>query len=155
MKYTTKTEYGLVCLVYMARHGANGEMITINNIVTKEQFSSSYIEKIFQKLRAANIVNAHHGKQGGYTLARHPSQIKMKEVIDALEGSTFDIYCKPQVRKQIVCTHFCMCSVRPVWEQTKGMLDQFFGSVTLEMIAKEEGEATALVHEKSDEISKK
>ncbi len=154
MKYTTKTEYGLVCLVYMTRH-IDREVITVNDIVKREQFSPSYIEKIFQKLRAANIVRAHHGKQGGYALARHPSKITMKEIINALEGGTFDVFCKPKIRRHIVCTHFCMCAVRPVWERTKKMLDDFYDLITLEMIAKDEAVAKALVQEKSESITKK
>ena len=54
MRFTTKTEYGLVCLTYMARH-SNGEMhpITIKELVGAEDFSAAYIEKILQSLRAA------------------------------------------------------------------------------------------------------
>ena len=61
MRYTTKTEYGLVCLAHVARH-PQGDSMTIKEIAEKEQFSSAYIEKIFQSLRAANIVLSHSGK---------------------------------------------------------------------------------------------
>ena len=118
MRFTTKTEYGLVCLVYMARH-PEIQIFTINDIVKTEQMSTTYIEKIFQQLRAAGIVTAQHGKQGGYSLARHPSQIIIKDIIEALEGQTFDIYCAPDLRNEIVCTHFPSCSVSPIWKKTK------------------------------------
>ena len=150
MKFTTKTEYGLVCLIYMARH-TTADMVTIKEIVSRERFSATYIEKILQKLRAANIVISHQGKQGGYALARPASQITLKEIIEVLEGgSTFDIhtfgvFCEPVIRKNIVCTHFSMCGLRPVWRKTKELLDHFYGSVTLEMIAKEENEVKHLV----------
>src|SRR3989338_6965045 len=150
MRFTTKTEYGLVCLTYMARYHPEG-MITIKEIVKNEQFSSTYIEKILQKLRSSNIVVSHQGKQGGYKLARRPSEITLKEIIDALEGGhtfdirTFAVYCKPDLRQKIVCTHFSMCGLRPVWEKTKELLDQFYGSVTLDIIAKAEHEVKSLV----------
>lgn len=144
MKFTTKTEYGLNCLVYMARQGA-GEVITIRDISQKERFSTSYIEKILQRLRSAHIVVSHQGKKGGYALARHPSEITLKEIIEALEGETFEVYCEPEVREHIVCTHLCMCGIRSVWAKTKSILDGFYGSVTLETIAKEEEEAEALI----------
>lgn len=149
MRYTTKTEYGLVCLVYMAKH-SSAELVTIKEIAEKEHFSPTYIEKIFQTLRSANIVNSHPGKQGGFSLARDPSEITLKEIIEALEGGTFDIFCEPEVREHIVCTHFCMCGVRPVWAKTKEMLDHFFNSITLEMVAKEEKEAKPLIAAKGD-----
>ena len=140
MRYTTKTEYGLVCLVYIARKGSKGS-VTIKEIAEKEQFSPAYIEKIFQGLRVANIVLSHPGKQGGFSLSRDPSQITLKEIIEALEGQTFDVFCEPDVRDNIVCTHFGMCGIRPVWDKTKELLDSLYGSLTLEMIAKGELEA--------------
>ena len=150
MRFTTKTEYGLVCLIYMARH-TPGETVSIKEIVKNERFSITYIEKILQKLRSADIVVSHQGKQGGYALDRPPSQITLKEIIEALEGGhtfdvrTFDIFCNPVLRQKIVCTHFSMCSLRPVWETTKKLLDDFYSSVTLEMIAKGENEVKSLV----------
>ena len=144
MKFTTKTEYGLNCLVYMA-HQEPGEVLTIKDISQKERFSISYIEKILQRLRLARIVVSHQGKKGGYALARRPSEITLKEIIEALEGGTFEVYCEPQVREHIVCTHLCMCGIRSVWAKTKNILDEFYGSVTLEMIAKEEEETQALI----------
>jgi len=140
MRFTTKTEYGLNCLVYMARHNSGG-VVTIKDLAVQEHFSLPYIEKILQRLRSAKIVVSHQGKKGGYTLARRPSEITLKEIIEALEGVTFDVYCEPEVREHIVCTHFCMCGIRPVWAKTKEILDEFYGSLTLETIAKEEEEA--------------
>lgn len=136
MKFTTKTEYGLNCLVHMARRKP-GETVTTKDLAVKEHFSVPYIEKILQRLRSARIVVSHQGKNGGYSLARDPSKITLKEVIEALEGSTFDVYCEPKVREQIVCTHLCLCGIRPLWARTKELLDQFYDSITLETITKE------------------
>ena len=144
MKFTTKTEYGLNCLVYMARQGP-GEVVTIKDIAERERFSTPYIEKILQRLRSAHIVVSHQGKKGGYALARSPSEITLKGIIEALEGGTFEVYCEPQIREHIVCTHLCMCGIMSVWAKTKDLLDGFYGSVTLEMIAKEEQEVQALI----------
>lgn len=144
MRFTTKTEYGLNCLVYMARQTPD-EVVTIKDMADREHFSTAYIEKILQKLRSSRIVNSHHGKKGGYVLARRPSEITLKDVVEALEGKTFDVFCEPQVREQIVCTHYCLCGIRPVWAKTKELLDHFFSSVTLEMLAKEEREAQTLI----------
>lgn len=130
MKYTTKTEYGLIGLLYMAKHGGI-QPITIKELAGAENYSRPYVEKIFQNLREANIVRAQHGNQGGYVLARAPEKITMKEIIEALEGQTFEVYCEPEAREQIVCTHYCACGVKPVWQKAKKLLDEYFGSVTL------------------------
>ena len=135
MRFTTKTEYGLVCLTYMARHSdGTPHPITIKELVGAEDFSPAYIEKILQSLRAAKIVNAVHGSRGGYVLARSPAEITVKEVIDALEGATFDVFCEPDVRKEITCTHFSLCGIKPLWGKTKETLDHFYEAITLEML---------------------
>ena len=137
MRYTTKTEYGLICLTYLANN-PNKKVVNLSEIIQNEHFSHTYIEKIMQNLRASNIVKSHQGKQGGYSLIKKPSQITLKEIIEALEGTTFDIFCDPSNRDGIVCTHFYSCGVRPIWKKTKELLDNFFRTTTLEMIAQEE-----------------
>jgi Rrf2 family protein len=121
----------------MARRGdLTLDPVSIKEIVTAEQYSQAYTEKILQNLRTAGIVAAQHGNQGGYVLARHPSEITFKEIVEALEGHTFDVFCEPDIRKEITCTHFNLCGVKPVWQKTKDILDQFYASVTLDMMAK-------------------
>lgn len=137
MRFTTKTEYGLVCLVYMARH-PEADLVTINKMVAGEEMSETYLEKIFLSLREGHIVAAHPGRNGGYSLARPPQEITLREIIEALEGQTFEVFCEPEVRKDIVCTHFPACSVMPVWMKTKELLDDFYGSITLDMLAKDQ-----------------
>ena len=135
MKFTTKTEYGLICLVYMAQHQGK-KPLTAREIVTDESYSIAFIEKILQALRKAGIVDAHHGMQGGYTLAKSPSEITFKDIVVALEGATFEVFCEPDLREKIVCTHFPACGVKSIWHQTKIVLDNFFDSITLESIVK-------------------
>lgn len=135
MRFTTKTEYGLICLLYMAQH-EGVKPVTAKEIVTGEQYSIAFIEKILQKLRKANIVKAHHGIQGGYTLAKDPTEITFKDIVVALEGGTFEVFCEPENREKIVCTHFSACGVKSIWHQTKEVLDTFFDSITLQSIVK-------------------
>ncbi len=135
MRFTTKTEYGLICLIYMANH-AELHPVTIREIVKKERYSQTFTEKILQRLRGAKIVSAQHGNQGGYMLARPAAEITLREIVEALEGHTFDVFCEPDIRSHIVCNHYSACGVMPVWNRTKELLDDFYGSVTLEMLAK-------------------
>ena len=138
MRFTTKTEYGLFCLIHMAK-SAEFNPTTVRDIVKDENYSSAYTEKILQSLRAANIVHSQQGNHGGYTLARRPSDITFREIIEALEGQTFDVFCgEPREKNEIVCNHFPLCGVKPVWRKTKELLDNFYDSITLDMLAKNE-----------------
>lgn len=138
MRFTTKTEYGLFCLIHMATNDSELNPITVKDMIRDEHYSQTYVEKILQALRQANIVVSVQGSQGGYRLARRPSEITLKEVVEALEQQTFDIFCAPQMRKDIVCNHFPLCSVKIIWEKTKELLDNFYQGITLEMIARKE-----------------
>jgi Rrf2 family protein len=131
-------------MIYLARKPEE-VLVTSKEIAAEENYSVTYIEKILQGLRLANLIIAHHGNQGGYSLSRKPSEITVRQIIDALEGSTFDIFCEPQVRDDIVCTHICMCGAKPVWKKTKEILDRFYDSITLETLAKTPAEAQNLI----------
>jgi len=144
MRFTTKTEYGFVCMAYLARHNERG-CVSLKEMLKSEQYPMPYVEKILQALRRAKLVKSHQGNQGGYALAKHPSEITVKQIIDALEGSTFEVFCTPQTREEIVCTHFCLCGIKPVWRKTKQLLDQFYSSITLEMLMKNEIEIQHLL----------
>lgn len=142
MRLTTKTEYGLVCLIHMARH-PSADLMTMRQLVKVEHFSMTYLQKIFQKLADSNIVKSQKGKQGGYALARDPARITLREIIEALEGHTFEVFCTPQVREKIVCNHLSLCGITPVWNKTKELLDTFYSSVTLAMLAEDPAKAVS------------
>ena len=152
MRFTTKTEYGLVCLIYMANSAKSDpeDLVTIKDIVRAERFSEPYVAKILNKLRVGKIIASHQGKQGGYALAKPASEITLKQVIEALEGQTFDVFCRPKIRHEIVCTHFNLCGLMPIWNRTKEVLDQFYSSVTLEMMTKNgEPHVQPVAHERN------
>ena len=132
-------------MIDIARHGGDRACLSIKEIAGRENYPVPYIEKILQALRQAELVKAHHGNQGGYSLAKKPSEITLKHIIDALEGGTFDVFCAPKTREDIVCTHFCLCGIKPVWRKTKKILDDFYDSVTLEMMTKDELEVKGLM----------
>jgi len=135
MRYTTKTEYGIICLIYLARHDEAGQVVPIKEIVSEEQYSLPFVEKIFQQLRGAGIVESHQGFQGGFRLARSPESITLKHIIDALEGTTYSIFCEPDIREGIVCTHLSKCGLNVIWHKSKELLDEFYQSINLKTLA--------------------
>lgn len=137
MRYTTKTEYGVICLAHMAKKEWPSGTSTAKEIAEHEGFSIPFTEKILQALRRADVVASQQGNKGGWTLTRPPSQITLKQIIEALEGSTFETFCDPKRRGSIVCTHFSICKLKPIWYQTKNILDDHYGAITLETIAED------------------
>lgn len=136
MRYTTKTEYGVICLAHMAKKPWPGAS-TAKEIAAHEGFSVTFTEKILQGLRRAGIATSQQGNKGGWTLTRPSSEITLKEIIEALEGSTFEAFCDIKHRKSIVCTHFSLCKLKPVWYKTQKTLDELYQTITLQMIAED------------------
>ena len=144
MKYTTKTEYGLICMIHMAQQ-APEKRFTIKELAAQENYPVPYIEKILQALRHGGLVASYSGHNGGYALAKPPAQITLRHIIDVLEGSTFDIFCNNDVREDIVCNHICMCGAKPIWHRTKEILDRFYDAITLDTLAKSQAEVQHLM----------
>ena len=144
MRYTTRTEYGLICMIYLANHTV-ADHITIKELAAQENYPVPYIEKILQALRQAGLVTSQQGSHGGYVLSRKSSEITMKDIVEALEGSTFDIFCQSNVREDIVCNHICLCGAKPIWKETKHLLDNFYGALTLEMLARPQAEVQSML----------
>lgn len=136
MRYTTKTEYGVICLAHMAKKPWPGASIA-KEIAEHEGFSVTFTEKILQGLRRAGITTSQQGNKGGWALTRPSAEITLKEIIEALEGSTFEAFCDIKHRKSIVCTHFSLCKLKPVWYKTKKKLDELYQTITLQMIAED------------------
>ncbi len=136
MRYTTKTEYGVICLAHMAQKPWPGTS-TAKEIADHEGFSVTFTEKILQGLRRAGITTSQQGNKGGWALTREPSAITLKEIIEALEGSTFEAFCDIKHKKSIVCNHFSLCKLKPVWYKTQKTLDDLYQTITLEKIAED------------------
>jgi Rrf2 family protein len=138
MRLTTKSEYALVCLKAVCSRSANTP-ISVGELSEREQMPKDYIEQILIKLREAGIMQSVKGVNGGYLMMRSPSQVTLKEVIEAVEGNVYEVFCEPSVRERIVCTHYKgLCSVRPVWERLQNMIEQFFASITLDALLLDE-----------------
>lgn len=137
MKLTTKTEYALICLKYLCEH-PSGKPISVSEMAESERLPKDYIEQIFVKLRRSGVIKSVKGIRGGFILARKPSEITLLQVIESVEGKTFEIFCAPRLRERIVCEHFSSCSIRPVWRKLKQMIDNFCDSLTLEDLLEDE-----------------
>ena len=86
MKLTTKSEYTLLALIYMARNEKEGYM-KIEEICEKCQISKKYLELLFTILRQNRYIKTRRGISGGYKLARPASKISIAEIIRLMDGA--------------------------------------------------------------------
>ena len=76
-------------------------------------------------------MNSKRGAGGGFILAKSPEEITLRQVIEALDGSTYQTFCCAEVRDKIVCNHSGACGVAGVWDGLKKVIDDYLEGVTL------------------------
>lgn len=84
MKLSTKGRYGMVALADIAMQ-PDGALVTLGDIAQREDISLPYLEQLFVKLRRAGLVESVRGPGGGYRLARPASEIRVVDVLTAVD----------------------------------------------------------------------
>jgi Rrf2 family protein len=131
MKLSSQEEYGLRCLLQVARHGPDGSM-TIPEIAHIEGLSIPHVAKLMRVLRRGGFVKSVRGQAGGYKLARTPEQMNIGEVLAWLGGRLFESsFCTMHAGVAKLCTHTVDCSIRSLWQSVQFVVDQMLGKVTL------------------------
>src|SRR5580658_6946254 len=114
MKVSTKTEYGLRCLLLLARQQGQ-TALSISQIAGQEWLPKHYVQQILSKLRRAGLGASTRGTQGGFALAKPPSAGCVADAVGVLEGAPFEDACG-QFNKKSDCGHLGGCGIRPVWQ---------------------------------------
>jgi Rrf2 family protein len=131
MKLSSQEEYGLRCLLQVARHGPEGS-VTIPEIARIEGLSIPHVAKLMRSLRRGGFVRSVRGQAGGYKLARTPDRINIGEVLAWLGGRLFEpSFCSMHAGIAELCTHSVDCSIRSLWQSVQHVVDQMLEKVTL------------------------
>lgn len=145
MKLSTQEEYGLRCLLHLARVPA-GQSLTIPEISKAEGLSVPNVAKLMRLLRMGGLVQSVRGQSGGYTLARASAEIPVSEVLDLLGGQFFSSkFCERHAGRQNVCNHAVDCSLRVLWNTIQSVLHEVLGKTTLKDLLCSEAAMTDLL----------
>jgi Rrf2 family protein len=128
MKLSTRARYGVRLMLALAVNYGNGPAY-LKDIARGEDISEKYLSLIIIPLRTAGLVHSTRGAYGGYNLAREPSQITLKEVVDVLEGEPCLVDC---VRDPSLCPRVSTCVSREIWSLLGGKISEVLGSITLQ-----------------------
>jgi Rrf2 family protein len=121
-----KTQYAIRALVHLAR--TELDSATSAEIAKAEGISPKYLEGILSRLKAAGLVLAERGKNGGYRLAHEASTIRMLDIVEALDGEVRPVGC---VEDSGSCALGGGCLPRRFWLGLKDAIDGYLGSKTL------------------------
>src|SRR3972149_7048838 len=92
MKVSTKGDYGVRALVELAHHYGEGPVQSAE-IAARQEIPEPYLDQLLTSLRRAGFIRSVRGPQGGHALIRDPREVKLSEVMTALEGSLAPIAC--------------------------------------------------------------
>jgi Rrf2 family protein len=153
MKLSSMEEYGLRCLLQLARAGA-GASLTIAELSGREGISVPNVAKIMRVLRRSELVRSTRGKAGGYSLTRPPAEVRALDVIAALGGRLFDTeFCDRHAGVSRHCLNTRDCSIRPVLRGLQQAVDQVLGELTLASLLHTEGEVTVTLRPRAVKLS--
>jgi Rrf2 family protein len=85
MQFTKAEEYGMFGVIYLAEAERN-RVVPLSEISQAQDIPEKFLAKIFQSLSKNGVVRSHRGVRGGFTLAKDPREITMKEVLETIQG---------------------------------------------------------------------
>jgi len=129
MKLSTKGQYGVKAMFDLAVNYGSGP-IPLNTIAERQNISEYYLEQLMAVLRRKKLVESVRGAQGGYILARDPSQITVGEILDVLEGPIEISECLTD-DENVECSRVNYCATRLIWVKIKKAIDDVVNSITL------------------------
>lgn len=147
MKISAQEEYGLRCLVQLARSEQDGESLTLSQIADREGLSVANAGKLMWIMNKAGLVRSTRGTKGGYTLARPASDIRLNEVIRILDRDTVDHFCKTHAGVLDVCVHTSDCGIRSVIVGLHEIVQNALAEITLAQLIGSEAKVDATLHQ--------
>lgn len=154
MKITAQEEYGLRCVLQIARSDKRGEPVPVSLIAKREGLSTDYVTKLLVLLRKAGLVDSVRGTNGGYALKKNSKDITLSDIIIALEGSFVEgEICNKFPGNEQECVHLTGCSIRPVWASLARYLYDIFSQTTLADLLEEESSVLREIEGKVQQLT--
>lgn len=132
IRLSTKGRYGTRLMLNLAQHHGNGtRAIILKDISDEEGISIRYLEQIIIPLKINRLVKSIRGAGGGYILGRDPADIKLSEILHALEGNCCLVEC---AEDPDYCEKIDTCPTFEIWKGATEMLKAYFDRITLKDI---------------------
>ena len=133
MILSTKGRYALIAMAYMARKELF-EKSSVSEISDSQGISQTYLEQLFMRLRKAHLLRSVRGAGGGFTLNRHPSAIRVHDIMKAVDENFKAVEGSQSAFKNQIKTNEYILSEK-FWEQFSSQIYLFMHKITLQDIA--------------------
>jgi Rrf2 family cysteine metabolism transcriptional repressor len=142
---STRGRYGVRLMVALALNYGRGSAL-LNGIARQEGISEKYLGQIIIPLKSSGLVVSQRGAHGGYSLARPPEDITVKDVVEAIEGAVAPVPCVDPAAgagpaecgdDPTGCDRATTCVATRVWQKLHDDIVSSLSSFTLAAMAKE------------------
>ena len=134
MKLTTKGRYAVMAMADLALFRDKGP-ISLTDISIRQNISLAYLEQIFIKLKQVNLVKSVRGAKGGYVLDISPEEIKISNIISAVDEEIKTLNCKKESKRGCNNKSY-KCITHNLWDQLDQHINSFFEKVKLQDLVK-------------------
>lgn len=132
MKVSTKGDYGIRALIELTHHYGEARPLQSSEIASRQSVPESYLEQLLTTLRRAGFIRSVRGPQGGHALIRDPKELRVSEVIEALEGSIMPSDCLDESSQ---CSRSGGCAQRDMWEAVREAILNVLDNTTIGQLA--------------------
>ena len=142
MRLTNKGRYAVMAMADLASNAKAGP-ISLAEISLRQNISLAYLEQIFSKLKRNKLVKSSRGAAGGYILDKPASEIKLSNIIFAVDEEVKILNCKKSSKKG--CTNkTTKCITHNLWDQLDQHINGFFEKVKLQDLVKQSSNSKSL-----------
>jgi Rrf2 family cysteine metabolism transcriptional repressor len=135
MPVSAKGEYAARALLHLASAFEEGAPVRTADIATEQSIPKKYLEQILLVFKQKGLVRSKPGLNGGYFLAKPPSEITMAEVVRAVDGPLAPVRCVSQTAyAPCTCRVEATCALRTVWQEARDAMVGVLEKITLEEI---------------------
>ena len=130
MKLTNKGKYAVMAMADLASNVKKGP-ISLSEISIRQNISLAYLEQIFLKLKNNKLVRSSRGANGGYILEKPASEIKLSNIIFAVDEEVKTLNCKKSSKRG--CNNkSTKCITHNLWDALDQHINSFFERVKLQ-----------------------
>src|SRR5438105_384610 len=130
MKISAQEEYGLRCLLQLARQPEGG-YLSLRQIAELEGISAAYAGKLLWIMNHAGLVKSVRGSKGGYALSRPAPEIALSEIIKILDEDQVGNHCQHFSGELDACIHTTGCTIMPVVEGLNELVHEVLSKISL------------------------
>ena len=126
MKLSVKSDYAARAVLWLAQHYGDGVARRVEDLASEESIPANYLVQILIELKSKQIVKSQRGKDGGYQLARPPSDITLGDVIRCMHGQVFDSTALADSR--------CPPELKEAWQSLQRSLDEASNAINFQKL---------------------